>query len=404
MATVKVKLRQSKKNCLSGTVYYQMYHHGKMQQVSSAIHIPPVYWDAYSNSIYGIHLSRDPSLRVFQNQINNDMKLIRTIILEFETSGSTFTVSDIANQFRDIRRHTLFLEYFKSQIDSLAHNEKYGTARNYKRTYKSFATFLNGQDIPFHQFNEELVCAYNDWLTQRGVIRNTSSFYLRVLRAVYNKAIKQKLAPQAYPFRSVYTGVDRTRKRAINESAILRLKHIDLSRSAKLAFARDIFIFSYCTRGMAFIDIAFLRKKDIENNMIYYSRRKTGQRLAIYIEPCMREIIKRYEQETNDSPYVFPIIRTTNKAQSYKQYLTALGCYNKYLKILSAKTGLSTNLSSYCARHSWATAARNHNIPLSVISAGMGHSSEKTTQIYLDSLENSILDQANRHILASLEV
>lgn len=154
------------------------------------------------------------------------MKLIRTIILEFETSGSTFTVNDVANQFRDIRQHTLFLEYFKSQIDSLARNEKYGTARNYKRTYKSFATFLNGQDIPFHQFNEELVCAYNDWLTQRGVIRNTSSFYLRVLRAVYNKAIKQKLTPQAYPFRSVYTGVDRTRKRAINESAILRLKHI----------------------------------------------------------------------------------------------------------------------------------------------------------------------------------
>ena len=131
MTTVKVKLRQSKKDCLSGTVYYQMYHHGKMQQVSSAIHIPPVYWDAYSNSIYGIHLSRDPSLRVFQNQINNDMKLIRTIILEFETSGSTFTVNDVANQFRDIRRHTLFLEYFKSQIDSLARNEKYGTARNH---------------------------------------------------------------------------------------------------------------------------------------------------------------------------------------------------------------------------------------------------------------------------------
>lgn len=404
MTTVQVKLRQLKKGSLLGTVYYQLHHLGKMQQIPSSIHIPFEYWDPRTNRIYGTALTHNTSLQLCQSQIESDLKLIRGIISDLKTSDTPFTTADIADQFRSVTQQSMFLEYFNLQIDNLSRDGKYGTARNYKRTYTSFATFLNGQDFPFHQFNEELVSTYNQWLSMRGIIRNTTSFYMRVLRAVYNKAIRQHITTQTFPFRNVYTGVDHTRKRAINESSILKLKHIDLSRSTKLAFARDLFIFSYCTRGMAFIDMAFLRKKDIDNNMIYYSRHKTGQKLAIHIEPCIHEIIKKYERETNDSPYVFPIIHTTDKAQSYKQYLTALGCYNKYLKILSEKTGLTTTLSSYCARHSWATAARNHNIPLSIISAGMGHSSEKTTQIYLDSLENSIVDQANRRILASLEV
>ena len=245
---------------------------------------------------------------------------------------------------------------------------------------------------------------YDDWLRRRGIVRNTVSFYMRILRAVYNKAVKEDIVPQADPFRYVYTGVDQTCKRAVGEDVVVRLRQLDLTHSPSLALARDIFIFSYCTRGMAFVDIAFLRNQDIVGDTIRYVRRKTGQRLVIRIEPCIAKLIGRYAGAGRISGYVFPLLSSDDPARAFSQYRTALDYYNRRLKKLSGLLGLEVPLSSYTSRHTWATAARNHNIPLSVISAGMGHASEKTTQIYLASLENSVIDQANRSLIASLYV
>ena len=279
-----------------------------------------------------------------------------------------------------------------------------GTARNYRRTLNSFSGFLNGADIPFSLLDERLVGRYNDWLQRRRIVRNTVSFYMRVLRAVFNKAVREGIVPQSSPFRNVYTGVDRTRKRAVGEETVIRLRRLNLEHSPSLALARDIFIFSYCARGMAFVDIAFLRKQDIAGGTIRYVRRKTGQHLTIRIEPCMGDIIERYSQGTRTSDYVFPLLNAKDPVRVFSQYQTALGYYNRRLKRLADLLELEMPLSSYTSRHTWATTARNHNVPLSVISAGMGHASEKTTQIYLASLESSVIDQANRSIIASLYV
>lgn len=127
---------------------------------------------------------------------------------------------------------------------------------------------------------------------------------MRILRSVYNKAVRRRLAEPASPFGGVYTGVDRTRKRAIDERLIARLKSLDLPVSGALPLARDLFVFSYCMRGMAFVDMAFLRKKDMRDGAIHYVRRKTGQRMTVHLEPCMREIIGRYAPRTRDTPYL----------------------------------------------------------------------------------------------------
>lgn len=225
---------------------------------------------------------------------------------------------------------------------------------------------------------------------------------MRILRSVYNKAVRRRLAEPASPFGGVYTGVDRTRKRAIDERLIARLKNLDLPVSGPLPLARDLFVFSYCARGMAFVDMAFLRKKDMRDGAIHYVRRKTGQRMTVHLEACMREIIGRYASRTRDTPYLFPVLTAEDPARAYAQYQGALNYYNRLLKKLASLLGLDSGLSSYTSRHSWATAARNHNVPLPVISAGMGHTSERTTQIYLSALETSVVDSANRKILASL--
>ena len=139
-------------------------------------------------------------------------------------------------------KSTNVLSFFKEQITLLESSNKLGTARNYRRTLSSFSLFLEGRDIPFRLLDEPLVIRYESWLRSRGVLRNSSSFYMRVLRSVYNKAVTKRLVKQTFPFQNVYTGVDKTRKRAIDEQHILDLCKLSLPALSPLALARDLFL------------------------------------------------------------------------------------------------------------------------------------------------------------------
>lgn len=295
-----------------------------------------------------------------------------------------------------------FLNYIEKQISNLTIAKKFGTARNYTKARNSIRTFLKGHDIPLQAINEKIILDYNDWLEERGVVRNTISFYMRILRSVYNKAVNETLAKQTDPFKNVYTGIGQTRKKSIDEHSIGKIMMLDLEDSPSLALSRDLFLFSFWMRGMSFVDIAFLRKHDIDGKYISYHRQKTNRQLTIKMEPCIEKMVRRYSEKTKGTPYVFPVIFSNDPKTAYLQYQTALGYHNRKLKELSKMAKVNIPLSSYWARHTWATVARNHNVPVSVISAAMGHSSEKTTLIYLDSLENSIIDKANHRVIESV--
>lgn len=217
------------------------------------------------------------------------------------------------------------------------------------------------------------------------------------LRAVYNRAVEQGLIEQRFLFRKVKTSIEKTTKRAIPIKYIRKLKSLDLEKSPSLAFARDMFLFSFYTRGMSFIDIAYLHKKDLRNGILTYRRKKTGQKLQIYWEMCMQQILNLHPANAN-SPFMLSIIENSEKDYR-RQYQNALTRINRNLKKLGEKVGLEVPLTMYVARHSWATTAHNEGIPLAVICEGMGHDNEKTTQIYLASLENSLVDKANRKII-----
>lgn len=289
------------------------------------------------------------------------------------------------------------------QIKLLKASGRLGTAHNYERARDSLLQFLNGHEISFRALNESLVEGYNKHLMNRGLLRNTISFYMRIWRAVYNKAAAQHLARRNHPFHHVYTGIDHTQKRAVSERQIVRLKRLKLPEGSALDFARDLFIFSYCTRGMSFVDIAHLRKSEVRSGMIRYARKKTRQPLMVRIEGPIHLLIKKYADSNPHSPYLFPILKGDSDEADYHRYRLALSRQNKLLNQLSEHLPGKCHLSSYTARHTWATTARNHNIPLSVISAGLGHTSERTTEIYLASLDNSIIDNANQLILKRLK-
>ncbi len=292
--------------------------------------------------------------------------------------------------------------FIEEQIKQLREEHRFGTANNYEKTMRSLESFVRNKKLTFTNFNEQLIADYNTYLISKGLMRNSISFYMRNLRAIYNKAVKQKIVKKKELFSEVYTGIDKTRKRAVDERLISKLYNLKLDNNDVLSLTRDIFIFSYCMRGMSFVDIAYLKKTDISNGVISYCRRKTGQLMNVRIESCMQCIINKYKENTSE--YIFPIIKSDDKGEAYKQYRSGINIYNRNLGVLSDMIGSGCKLSSYTARHSWATAARKHDVPISVISAGMGHSSETTTQIYLKSIEDDVVDRANAEIINKLRI
>ena len=155
-----------------------------------------------------------------------------------------------------------------------------------------------------------------------------------VLRAIYNRAVEKELTVQRYPFKHVYTGIDKTVKRAVPLKIIRRIKELDLTMSPAMDYARDMFMFSFYTRGMSFIDMAFLKKKDLQNGILTYRRQKTGQQLFIKWEEPMRKIIDKYD--TSKTPYLLPIIRNMD-AEKRRQYKNAAHLINDKLKKLGGQ-------------------------------------------------------------------
>ena len=306
-------------------------------------------------------------------------------------------------------------QFMNHHIALLMKNGQYRTMLHYKATLNSFKRYRGNKDISLSEIDAEAMRSYEVYLHHTAeVCRNTSSFYLRILRATYNKAVAKGLTPQQHPFTDVYTGIAQTRKRAIPTESVSRIKRLDSVNdlTPKEEMARDTFLMSFYLRGISFIDLAHLRKSDLKDDYLHYTRSKTGQRLTIRWEEKMQELMEKYQAQTDTSPYLFPFLvdygvksqdKTIDKIQEdVRQYHNAEARISYHLRKLGAKIGIKGKLTLYVARHSWATTARDKNIPISVISEALGHHSETTTQIYLNSIKSSAVDDANAKILSVL--
>lgn len=402
MTRIKIKLRLSTVSGRPGTVYYQISRKKEVKQITTNIRLLPEEWDASAGCVCKSSFWGGNRLSAIQHRIDREVGQLRQIIRSLELSGEDFSARTVVEYFCSSRKVVSVLSYGQHLISRLTEKGKLGSARNLRCTLSSFADFLHGKDIALSMLDEVVVGEYADWLAKRGITSNSSSFYMRNLRSVYNRAVREEGIEQTFPFRYVYTGIDKTAKRSVDEKVIIRLKGLELNDISGLGFARDLFLFSYCTRGMSFVDMAYLRHKDIRNGYICYKRKKTGRPLSIRIEQIVQEIINRYQKRTTGSCYLFPILHTEDDEQSYKQYQTGLRYYNKQLKKLASLLGENIVLTSYTSRHTWASTARKHNIPVAVISDGMGHTSEKTTLIYLSSIDTSVIDRANAELVSLL--
>ncbi len=291
-----------------------------------------------------------------------------------------------------------FIQLINEQASQKVLSGHARTAENYRSAARAFNRFLLTRDVrelAIEDVTPMLAMQFEDYLLHTcRVCRNTSSFYARQLRAVYNTAVRNGECEDLHPFRLVYKSVAPTRKRAANSSDLRLLFGFDLSGNPQLAFARDLFYFSFLGRGIAFVDLARLQSRQVEGNHLVYQRSKTGQLIIVELVDVMRQIIRRWREPASD--YLFPILSGTSKQRDYD---TALRSYNRRLAKLSHLCHLTAELTSYTARHSWASEAYRLGVPVQTISTCMGHTTESTTRIYLNSLSTQQIDESVHPLL-----
>lgn len=404
MTSVKTKFRASAVAGKPGHLYFQIIHRRKVRQIKISINLYPAEWDSRSEKIIVRETSpckeRTRQLQELQEQLHRKRTRLRKAVAELDRKGKEYTAEDVISTFQTWPDELTFRKFMEHTVHELAVLNKVRTSETYATALRSFMLFREGRDLLLDELTSELMLRYEAWLRNRGNTRNTSSFYMRILRAAYNRAVEQGLTTQATPFRHVYTGVEKTVKRAVAFRYVKKIKELRLPEGTSLEWARDMFMFSFFTRGMSFVDMAYLRKRDLHDGILTYRRKKTGQLLTIKWEECMQEIVDKYTNA--QSVYLLPIIR--HPEHERRQYENALHLINARLKDISTMGGLPSRLTMHVARHSWATAAHSNHIPLSIISEGMGHGSESTTRIYLASLDTSAIDKANRTILKSVGI
>lgn len=292
------------------------------------------------------------------------------------------------------------LDYMERYALAKAANGQKRTAETYTSTLRRLSDFLrqtgygNEPHLEWRELTADLMVKFDNYMRHRGLVDNTRSFYFRRLRAIANQARKEGEDVAPGLFDDVYTGIAKTVKRALTVGEIRRIVKLDLENEDARR-ARDLFVFSFLTRGMSMIDIAHLTRKNISNNLLTYTRRKTGQTLHMEWTADMERIATLYNKVGNR--YLLSLIDDDDEG-GCRQYRNMQYQVNYYLRRIGRSLKLHIPLTMYVARHSWATIAKSVNVPTAVISDALGHNSERTTQIYLDNIDTGRIDKVNRSL------
>ena len=419
MTSISFVLRTSSKVDSPGSLAMRIIHCREVKSITlSGYRLFPHEWNQNTQSVVypPDNPERSSYLKTVEWKIKSEKALVGDYVKELDIRGH-YCTDDIISLYRQKSNSSKLLGYTGLLARELEQRGQERTARAYRTVANGLIAFNKGVDIPLHQINSHLIKSFEMSLKEKGRLPNTISYYMRNLRAIYNKAIESKYVVNITgekPFAGVYTGTTKTMKRALSLDELKSLHSLDFarllkeekpesqkhSRIDKLYFAWRLFFFCFYTRGMCFIDLAYLRKDNIKDGVIQYCRKKTGQQVEIKITADIQKIIDSFAPDVKYSPYVFPIIKD-NRRSARLQYESALRLQNRRLLLLSG-LACTRSFSTHVSRHTWATIGKRANVPLQVISECLGHASEKTTLIYMGLLDNSILDEANDLITSTI--
>ena len=403
MTSLKLLFRPSRVEGKEGILYIRVIHDRVARQVNLGCKLRSREWkDGRVDTAAATDAPRRTYLEAVKRMISDSLSRLGAIIDRLEQSGEEYTSTRVVEAYRQTDDDEGKLCVFARKVaDHLRRIGKVRLSETYTSSVNSFMRFRgeNG-DIPMTEMNSDLMKEYEHYLLDEcGLNPNTGSFYMRNLRALYNRAVEKGLTTDRTPFRHVYTGVAKTMKRAVPAEVIRKIKGLDLTLQPALAQARDYFLLSFYLRGISFVDLSQLKTTDIQNGYLRYRRQKTGQQLEIKWEHQMQEIVCSHHRE--GSPYLLPLLDGVS-GDPRRHYQNALQRVNAHLKKIGEMVNSPVALTTYTARHGWASMARRMDVPLSVISEAMGHDSEKTTRIYLNSLDSKRIDDANRMIINAI--
>lgn len=372
----------------------------KTKYKSLGISINPIYWDFDKNRPKTNCPNRNYILKII---LDKEAELQKQI-LEFKAEEKEFTASTLIKTKVKQKLKTVH-EFYNELVQEMELAGKIGNSRVYKDSLRSLEVYYkNKLDMPFSDIDLEFLLGYEKFLRLKDCKENSMNLYFRTLRSTYNKAIERKYAKRdTYPFNDfkVSKFSIKTDKRAISKDNIKLIMNLDLSREKEyIQLSRDLFVFSYFCSGISFSDMANLKASNIANDRLIYTRQKTHRKINVPILEEAKEIMKKYIDPNNE--YIFPILNHTihkTKMQQYNRKKKVILKVNRYLKKISRMVGVEVNLTTYVSRHSYATVLKNSGVNIALIGETLGHSDLKTTQIYLDSFENSKIDEAMKKLL-----
>ena len=399
MATIKLKFRPSSVPKTEGTLYYQVIHKRKVKWISTEHHIYADEWDENTETIVvAARSERKGALALMQCKIDWALKRWQTILDRLERSHKDYTVEELCETFSKEQTYKTVFVFLQEQVTKKEQMKRQGTARTYGNAYRRFKAFREDVDLTFDELTPDMIECYEAWLIDKRLKQNSIRCYLRTLKTLLCKAVEEGLLNNTHLFCHVRLSYVKTTRRAISEKELKVIANLELPENSTMALARDIFMFSFYMRGMPFVDIAYLRKTDLKNGMWTYCRKKTNQCLMVEWEKAQQKILDRYAHQMENRSYLLPIIKEEDGTE-YKQYQRMQIYINRALKKIGEMAELKMPLTTYVARHTWASVARDMNIPIAVISEGMGHNSIKTTQVYLNSIDISRINEANKRII-----
>lgn len=383
-------------------IIIRVTHNRRTAAFPVGISVKKEHWDEHNSTLLKSH----PNYKSLHTAINNAYHKVQKST-EGLLDNQQFTLKALKEKIRvqpvievEVTKPLTFNEYANQLINDLYQNNKVGNAIVYQTAVNRLISFANFTELTFEQINYRLLENFKNKLVSDGVKPNTISNYFRTLRAIFNKAIKEKLVSKdAYYFTDIAFKPERTAKRAITKEEIIKFVNHDAAPNTPEWNAKNYFILSFSLIGASFTDLAYLKPSNIKAGRLVYKRRKTGKAYDIKLTSTAIAILKSYPSV--NSNYLLPILPETIKEDGVRAknvILQWIKTTNKYLKRISGKLDIS-EITTYVARHTWATLAKRMGYSNELIAEAMGHQyGNRTTAIYLDDFEQDVIDTLNTNV------
>ena len=401
MATIKIIQKQKPLSNGLYPIFLRIIKDRKTKLISLNIACDKENW----NENKSVFRKNFPNYIQYNNSITNIKSRAEKIVSDFLSTGEDFTLKEFEEQFFNFKhdKKITVADFWEQHITELIESNRIGNSKYYRETMKSFFNVFDG-DLFFKDITPNVLSTYEVYLRGRNNSENGISARMRAIRSIYNKAIAKGFASQEnYPFKAYKVSKLKSavNKRALSIKDVQKIKDFDTSQHPKLVDAKNYFLFSYFTRGMNFYDMMNLTWDDIIEDKIVYVRRKTGGRLRIKILEPVQQILDHYKSQNRSTKYVFPILLKDGLSALQIEYRKekTIQIYNKQLKEIGNLCNINGTITSYVARHSFATNLKQKGVSTDIISEAMGHQNIAVTQAYLKELEDEVIDDAMSNLL-----